>query len=92
MTASASPEPVYAYLPGVPEQGTYRIEVDPEKPRFRWVWKDDMGEGTTETGWWCDSRAEALRAAAVDWDESGSGGRLAATLRAAATRAERAAC
>ena len=88
---TASTEPVYAYVPGDLERGAYRIESNNAGTRFRFFWSEvSRGEALTEAGRWFHSRAAALRAAAVDWDEAGSGGRLAATLRAAATRAERA--
>lgn len=83
--------PKYAYLPGDLSRGFYAIEQDEPGGRFRYVWVEEALGDPAEYGRWCDSLGAALRDAADNWDEAGSGGRLASTLRAAATRAENAA-
>ena len=78
----------YAYDPSDLDKGFYVIEQNTRGDRFRHVWTEvDRGKLFTENGTWRTTVALALRAAAEDWEGAGSGGRLAATLRAAATRA-----
>lgn len=80
----------YPYNRLDPADGAYSIEPDDAGEQFRYVWSETVkGEGYTEAGHWKPSLAAALRDAADNWEDAGSGGRLAATLRAAATRAER---
>lgn len=81
--------PLYAYLPTDLSLGFYAVEQNSDGTRFRWSWTDEEGAEPTDHSHWFDTLSEALRAAANNWDEAGSGGRLAATLRAAATRAEK---
>lgn len=81
--------PQYAYLPTDLTLGFYSIEQDAAGERFRYVWTDEVDATPAEHGRWFESLSKALRDAADNWDESGSGGRLSATLRAAATRAEK---
>jgi len=60
---------------------------------FRWGWEEiAKGEIHQDHGRWHETAAEALRDAADDWENNGnsSNRRLGGTLRAAATRAEKA--
>ena len=63
----------------------YGIEQAPEG--FRWVWYEP-GE-PDEIGGWRATLSAALRNAAEDWDDCGTGGNRASVLRGAATKAER---
>jgi len=69
----------------------YVIEPNETHERYRWVWteQDNQGAWFSEAGSWTDSYSKALRSAADDWDGAGSGGRLSATLRGAASRIEK---
>lgn len=69
------------------DAGGYRVEQNELGTLFRWSWHEP-GE-PVQYGEWVSTRSEAFTAAATDWDECGSGGRLAATLRAAATRSRK---
>lgn len=69
--------------------GGYTIFHGPEG--YRWGWEEvARGEVHRDYGKWRDTRAEALRDAADDWESNGnsSNRRLGGTLRAAATRSE----
>lgn len=83
------PQRKYAYMPTDLHLGFYAIEQNEAGTKFRYVWTDDVDATPAEYGHWFGSLSRALRDAADNWDESGSGGRLSATLRAAATRAEK---
>lgn len=81
--------PQYAYLPTDLSLGYYAVEQNDDGTRFRWSWTDEEGAKPTDYSPWFEKLSKALRDAADNWDEAGSGGRLSATLRAAATRAEK---
>ncbi|KXO92930.1 Uncharacterised protein (plasmid) [Tsukamurella tyrosinosolvens] len=51
---------------------------------WRWVWTEPDEEDEVSDPY--ASASEAFAAAAADWDSSGEGGKLSATLRAQATR------
>lgn len=75
-----------------PSLGFYSIYSGPQG--FRWGWEEiAKDEIHTDHGKWRDTEAEAFRDAADDWESNGnsSNRRLAGSLRAAATRAERSA-
>jgi len=81
---------LYCYIPQLPQAGSYTIEANADESAFRYRWSELVDdESFVEHGAWFPTRAAALRDAAANWDDAGSGGRLAATLRAAATRAEK---
>ncbi|SDH38330.1 hypothetical protein [Microbacterium sp. 77mftsu3.1] len=75
----------YKSIPSDPTSGYYEI-VSNREGQHRWVWRE--GGQTEDTGTWVDDLPAALREAAQDWDDNGEGGRLSATLRIAARRAE----
>lgn len=83
------PRRKYAYMPTDLRLGFYAIEQNEAGTQFRYVWTDEVDATPAEHGRWFGSLSRALRDAADNWDEAGSGGRLSATLRAAATRAEK---
>lgn len=72
-----------------PLGGSY--EIIPIADGWAWEWREDIGEGEIEVelGKTRDTKAEAYRDAADDWESNGGGpGRLAGTLRAMASRLE----
>lgn len=81
--------PRFAYSPADLTLGYYVIERNHAGDRFRYVWIEGASDEPADRGRWFDLVSRALRDAADNWDEAGSGGRLSATLRAAATRAEK---
>jgi hypothetical protein len=56
---------------------------------FAWRWREPDGDEDFAEGRSWPTVSGALRAAADDWDATGSGGDLAARLRSAATQYER---
>lgn len=56
---------------------------------FAWRWREPDGSEDYAEGRSWPTVSAALRAAADDWDATGSGGALAARLRAAAAQYER---
>lgn len=52
---------------------------------FRWIWLE-QGEPEDSDDRWHPKLSSAIRAAADNWEDAGSGGRLAATLRGEATK------
>lgn len=89
VTTDPSTGPKYAFMPSDLAMGFYAVEQDVTGDRFRYVWFEERSAEPAEHGQWFESLSLALRDAADNWDEAGSGGRLSAVLRAAATRAEK---
>ena len=73
-----------------PQSGFY--EIQESEDGYRWRWTEPVTDQECDDfGKWRETRAEALRDAAWDWDSNGSPDeypRLAPTLRGLATRAE----
>lgn len=79
----------YGWNPATPDNGYYVIVEDEPVGGVRWAWFEG-GERPDFSQQVYGTISEALRGAAKDWDDSGSGGGLTKSLRIAARYYEKA--